>query len=213
MLVSVIIPYNKDRGYLQAALESIERQTYKNYEIILSQSSKTVGYNFNQAVKQAVGDYICYLAEDDLLTVDSLENRVRCLLHSDYDFIHSRGKRLYKNGTTKPYNLTNPATTLKEMLQVNTICGGTTMYNSSIFDSVLFDETLTTAEEYDFHLNLLSKGYSLGFLDEVTYTLRQHRDQKSIGNTTTEYQDKRKQIIKEIQNRYEEGSSICHNRR
>lgn len=202
MLVSVIIPYNKDRGYLQAALESIERQTYKNYEIILSQSNNSVGYNFNEGVKKSVGDYVCYLAEDDLLPVDSLENRVRCMIHSDYDFIHSRGKRLFKDGTTKLYGLTNPATTLKEMLESNQICGGTTMYKRSIFDSELFNETLTTAEEYDFHLKLLSKGYNLGFLDEVTYYLRQHSDQKSIGNLSVEYQNKRKEIINKIKLRY-----------
>lgn len=202
MLVSVIIPYNKDRGYLQAALESIERQTYKNYEIILSQSNNSVGYNFNQGVKKSVGDYVCYLAEDDFLPIDSLENRVRCMIHSDYDFIHSRGKRLFKDATTKLYGLTNPVATLKEMLESNQICGGTTMYKRSIFDSELFDETLTTAEEYDFHLKLLSKGYNLGFLDEVTYYLRQHNYQKSIGNLSVEYQSKRKEIINKIKLRY-----------
>ena len=40
--VSVIIPYNKDRGWLNEAIESVNNQTHKNIELILSQSDKRV---------------------------------------------------------------------------------------------------------------------------------------------------------------------------
>jgi len=69
-------------------------------------------------------------------------------------------------------------------------------------DCGLWDESLKTAEEYDYHMRLLSEGKKLGFLDEVTFKYRRHSQQKSIGNVTREFQKNRMEQIEIIKNRY-----------
>jgi glycosyltransferase involved in cell wall biosynthesis len=198
--VSVIIPYNRDRGYLGAAIKSIEDQSYSDIEIILSHSCGSGGVNMNAGIEKSTGDLICYLCEDDLLPTNSIRDRVRAM--GKFDFIHSWAEYLLPDGQKKPYNLTSPITTFEEMLIRNSIMGGTVMYNRDVFISERWDENLWTGGEYDFNLRLLSTGHRLGFFSKTTYTYRLHSEQKSIGNLSAEYQEKRSEVINEIKARY-----------
>ncbi len=200
IMISVIIPYNIDRGYLDSAIESIQNQTYRDFEIILSQSEGSGGYNLNRGIEKAKGEYIKWLCEDDLLTPNCLKDSLEAI--KGYDFIHGRGLNLLENGTETPYQLTNPYAQLNSMLIQNGINGGTTMYRRDIFDKVMWDEDLWTGGEYDFHLKLLHLGYRLGFTDKILYKYRRHSLQKSLGNKDWAYQDKRKEQIEMIRNRY-----------
>jgi len=204
MKVSIIIPYKEDRGYLGEALNSIHQQTYKNFEIIRSQSDNTVGYNFNKGLYKAKGDLICYLCDDDMLTLNSLEDRVRFMHDNDCDFMHSRGWEYWDNGTKREYKLNNPDVTFESCLANNGIMGGSTMYRRELFDTYRFNEELTTGEEWEFHLKLLKDGKKLSFLDSFSYIYRRHELQKSIGNTQKAYQYERQKIKDKIRSWYTE---------
>ena len=171
-MISVIVPYNIDRGYLGEALNSIHQQTYKDFEIILSHSPNSGGYNMNRGIEKAKGEYLKYLCEDDLLTPDCLQDSLDAI--QGYDFIHGRGVYLWENGTETPYTMTNPYAQLSSMLVQNGINGGSTLYRTEIFKKVKWDEELFTGGEYDFNLKLLSLGYHLGFCDKVLYKYRRH---------------------------------------
>lgn len=200
-MVSVIVPYKTDRGYLGEALNSIHQQTYKDYEIILSQSDNTVGVNINEGIKKAKGKYICYLCDDDMLTQNSLKDRVEFLDQNNFDFIHTYAY-WYQDGKTNHYGLTNPYTQFNSVLESNGIHGGTVMYKREIFEKHLYNEELTTGEEWEFHLRILKDGYRLGFCDTYSYLYRRHSEQKSIGNLSTEYQSKRDIIKQQIRSWY-----------
>lgn len=199
-MISVIIPYNKNRGYLMQAIESVEAQTYKDVEIILSQSEGTAGFNMNRGIEKARGEYVCFLCEDDLLTPNSLEDRLEAI--KDCDFIHGRSMQFNESGNIKEWQLTDKETNLSKMLSVNGIMGGTVLYRKSLFDSFKWDETLTTGEEYDVNLYLLSNGFKLGFCDSIVYNYRRHPTQKSLGNKSPEYQAARRRQIEMIKSRY-----------
>ena len=53
-MVSVIVPYTEDRGYLTQCLESIKNQTYP-YELIEVHSPRSVAINFNRGLSFAKG--------------------------------------------------------------------------------------------------------------------------------------------------------------
>lgn len=200
MKVSIIIPYKDDRGYLDKAIESIEKQSYKNYEVILSQSDNKAGYNFNRGIEKATGDLIRYLCDDDMLTENSLQHTVH---RFQGDFIHSNAFNFYENGRIYRHvpKIKNP--NLRELKKKNQFHGGTVVYHSSVFDRFgLFDEELWTGEEYDFNLKLLSQGAKVGYINAFTYFYRRHSLQKSLGNTCPEYQAKRQEEIQVIKNRY-----------
>lgn len=64
--ISIIIPTANVEGkkFLPRCLESINNQTYTNYEVIVTDEGK-VAYNMNQGIKRATGDIIKILCHDD----------------------------------------------------------------------------------------------------------------------------------------------------
>jgi GT2 family glycosyltransferase len=206
--VSVIIPYVKDRGYLNEAIKSVECQNYKGeIELILSQSNKGVSYNLNRGINQATGTYIKYLCDDDKLTLNSISDSVRAMQGND--FIHGNAVNFWENGQRSIHvpNVTNP--TLKQLLHRNHIHGGSLMYRRDVFERFgMFDESLTTGEEYDFNLMLLSNGAKLGYCKHFVYLYRRHLEQKSLGRCSNQHE--RALLIEEIKERYEDSSKFSN---
>jgi len=202
--VSIIIPYNKDRGWLRDAIESVHNQTYKGeIELILSQSDNRVGYNINRGIEKATGEYVKFFAEDDILTPNCIEDSVKAI--KGYDFIHGKAynfnlKKPYRNNTHTP---SVKVPTLEDLLTVNYIHGGTLFYRRDVFERFgLFDETLWTGEEYEFNLRLLSQGAKIGYVNKILFNYRLHDLQKSIGKQTLEYKARRKTEIERIKELY-----------
>lgn len=198
-MVSIIIPYSKDRGYLKQAIDSVYKQTYDGrIEILLSESPNNVSYNINVGVKQAKGDYIKYLCDDDFLTTNSIKDSVEAI--QGFDFIHGVANNVFKTHTHVQYpRLKRP--TLNDMLESNVIHGGTLMYRREVFEKIgLFDESLTCAEEYDFNLRCLKFGMKLGYTDKILYNYRRHDEQKSLGKGVN--QELRAFKIKAIQDKW-----------
>ena len=95
--VTIIIPYNKDRGWLNEAIESVNNQTYRGeIELILSQSDNGVSYNLNEGIRQATGDYIKYLCDDDRLTPNSILDSINSI--QGFDFLHGRAVSFFEDG-------------------------------------------------------------------------------------------------------------------
>jgi len=176
--VTVIIPYSKDRGWLNEAVDSVEKQSYAGeIELILSQSDKSVGYNINRGIEKSTGEYIKYLCDDDRLTEWSIQLSVESI--EGFDFIHGNSINFWDSGKKVAYipSITNPTT--PQMLDKNIIHGGTLMYRRDVFDRVgMFDESLDCAEEYEFNLRCLSKGLKLGYCPTFLIRIQKARNTK-----------------------------------
>jgi len=199
-MVSIIIPYNKDRGFLDEAIESVRKQNYGGkIEIILSESDNGVSYNLNRGIEMAKGEFIKYLCEDDYLTPNSISDSVNTFTKG-VDFIHGNATNVFRTHKQIQYpRLKNP--TLNDMIVSNVIHGGSLMYRKSVFKKVgLFDETLTCAEEYDFNLRCLKLGLKLGYCPQNLYNYRRHDEQKSLGKGIN--QEERALKIKAIQDKW-----------
>jgi teichuronic acid biosynthesis glycosyltransferase TuaG len=200
ILVSIIIPYVEDRGYLDEAINSIYSQTYGGkIEVILSQSKHRVGHNLNQGIKKAKGEFIKYLCDDDLLTRNSIEDSVNAM--KGVDFIHGKAVEFNRYNQTRLFIPKIKYPTLEHMIKQNIIHGGSLMYRRDVFERFgLFDEKLTTGEEYDFNMKILSKGAKIGYCDQTLYLYRRHDEQKSLGVKSN--QKKRQLIIDKIREKY-----------
>jgi glycosyltransferase involved in cell wall biosynthesis len=198
--VSIIIPYNKDRGYLQEAIDSVKAQTYKGeIELILSHSDKGVSHNLNEGIKKATGEFVKYLCDDDTLTPDSVERSVNAM--KDNDFIHGCSFVFGEGRATEVFRPKVERPNLNRMILGNVIHGGTLMYRKDVFDRFgYFDESLWTGEEYDFNLMLLSKGAKIGYCKYILYNYRRHSEQKSLGRKAD--QRARANEIQKIRKRY-----------
>ncbi len=126
-LISLVIPvYNTDPAMLSALLDSIDAQTYRDFEAILYDGASTrqetvsllnaraeqspllrvvhggknlgISGNTNEAVRLAQGNYIALCDHDDLLSPDALWRVASCIAEKAPDFIYSDEDRLTENG-------------------------------------------------------------------------------------------------------------------
>ena len=195
-MVSIIVPYNKDRGFLGKCVDSIKAQTYP-CELILSQSDNSVVYNFNRGLERATGEFVKVVGEDDWLPEDSAENLVNGI--GDAPWVVANAIQ-YRDGETwiqKPESLI-----FADMVVLNRIHMGGTMYRTEILKEIGgMDESLWTGEEYDMNLKLYSFGYLPKYLDKEVYYYRLWIGQKSK-QLRRHDPEKRANEIKRIQSLY-----------
>lgn len=174
--VTVIIPYKKDRGWLNEAIASVPQ----GVQLLLSQGEGNWPENFNKALPEATGDYIRWLHEDDKLTENSIPLAVQCLEETGADFIHGNAIMFRQGvGRTKFYRPTIQVPTFQNLLVRNVIHSATLMYRREVFDQVgLMDESLNTAEEYEFNLRCLKAGLKIGYCNNTLAYYRIHPLQK-----------------------------------
>jgi hypothetical protein len=173
-IVTIIIPYKEDRGWLKEAVESVP----EGVQLLLSQGQGNWPQNFNNALPQAEGLYIKYLHEDDMLTPNCIGDSVRAMEEQKVDIIHGDAIQLNERTKTsilwKP-SITNP--TLQNLISKNTIHSATLMYRREVFEKVgRFNESdkFRSFEEYEFNLRCLQAGLRIGYCPEVLAYYRRH---------------------------------------
>ena len=116
MLVSIIIPYYKKQSYIEKTINSILKQTYQKFEIIIVNdepgvSSKNIlssikkkdkrikiinnaknigaGRSRNKAIKFAKGKYIAFIDSDDLWKKNKLKIQIDIMKRFNYNISHT----------------------------------------------------------------------------------------------------------------------------
>lgn len=214
MKVSVIIPYNKDRGYLAEAVESAERQENfvlnEDYEIIVQQGDWMLSRNFNDGFKKAKGKYIKILAEDDKLSFNCLYSLYTHAEEKGLDVVCADAMNFDLDGTNTMVYKSRVPRTVHQLALENTLHGGTLLYKATALKSIsaltdeVFNERMWTAEEYDVSLRLADAGCRFGYTPEVVYYYRLHGEQKSGVYWQTDPDTKmyRYEYIEKLQNQY-----------
>jgi glycosyltransferase involved in cell wall biosynthesis len=198
-MISVIIPYDRDRGFLNKCVQSIESQTYRDFEIIHAKSDCSVAVNFNFGLKMSKGEFCKFVTEDDYLPENSLQDLVDGI--GDAPWAYANAIQLEDPQKTTWIYKPNQFDFKSNCIQ-NQIHGGTTIYRTEILLSIGgMNETLWTAEEYDMHLRLWSKGYKPVYIDKEVYVHRLWNGQKSKQLRRTN-KNKRDEEIKRIQALY-----------
>jgi hypothetical protein len=203
MLGIVIASHPVREEYLQESIDSCNRVIDKvGGKLVVVRKEQSLGKNVNDGIKELLEDenikYIKFFANDDILLESSI-NVLNDLIKNDTDFIHSNA--IYKNfktGSIDNYIPDVKILNFKELSYKNSISGASTFYKRSVFENELFDETLTTVEEYEFHIRLLYKNYTLSYSDNYSYIYRMHDKQKSASSNRSW----RVPVIKNIKNKY-----------
>ena len=160
MLISVIIPVYNVEEYLHYAIESLEKQTYKNFEIILVNDGSTdnsgelcdeysekysnvrvfhkenggLSDARNFGVKKAKGEFITFLDPDDYLEAYSLELLAGIQEKHDCDIVSTRVK------ATESYNVYSDYSLVEKDFE-----NVTHMDNDVFLEEAFYDKVVTVS--------------------------------------------------------------------
>ena len=190
MLISVIIPVYNVEEYLHYAIESLEKQTYKNFEIILVNDGSTddsgklcdeysekysnvrvfhkenggLSDARNFGVQQAKGEFITFLDPDDYLEVYSLELLAGIQEMHDCDIVSTRVK------ATELYNVYSNHSLTKEDFK-NVI-----LMNRDVFlEEAYYDKIVTvSACGKLYRRSILEIPFPKGRIYEDLYIISEH---------------------------------------
>ena len=117
-LVSIILPYYKKKDFINLTIESLLKQTYKNFEIIIVDDEQSLeskdtlaniikidprinlinnkinlgaGYSRNVAIKIAKGKYLAFLDDDDIWLKDKLNIQISEMEKLNYKLSSTEG--------------------------------------------------------------------------------------------------------------------------
>jgi len=200
-LISIIIPYDYDRGFLNEAIKSCAFQDFKSFELIVQQGFNSTAKNINDGIRKSKGKYIKLCGEDDILFPNCLGDMYKAV--KGYDFtaghcINFINQKFYTRFVTIPKDV-------NALAERNTLHGLGMLYSRKALEDVsengmYFNEDLNAFEEYELHLKLLHFKKKLSLCDSIVAKYRMHPDQKSfdINNGIKDpiRQQKRAEMIK-----------------
>lgn len=212
-LVSVIIACHNYGRYLQEAVESVSRQTYKNTEIIiindgstdnsdevaksltydniryLSQDNKGIVAVRNRGIDEASGEFIIFLDADDFLDINYIEETVDMARKSGAGVVYTDFRKfeaLTETSNFPEYNF--------EVLKNHNYIHISSLIRRSAIGPSRFDVNLSSVshEDWDFFLGLCAKGVKAVKCQATFLNYRIH--QSSRNNTLLTKEQKRNYV-------------------
>jgi glycosyltransferase involved in cell wall biosynthesis len=204
--VSIIIPYNINRGYLRDAVESAKNQVFSEpFEVIVQQGDFPVSKNINDALKKAKGRFIKLCAEDDILNLLCLKTLYDKAMQSDCDLVCANATN---RGKDKEYPVKSSIPlTIQELAYHNTIHGLTVLFRRESLP--VFNESLCTGEEFEIYLRMADNDCRFGYIDKNVGIYRLHDSQKSavyVNPNIEQAQKRREYIFENIRKKYIENT-------
>lgn len=203
-LISIIVPIYNAEKYLKATLDSIGEQTYSNYELILVNNCSTddsediclqykiknnkvryykkentgVSSARNFGLKQATGDYVCFVDADDILDRNYLEVLLTNLLDGNNELSCCKYKKFRDEFNTE--TISNESLKLKNEGKYEILFnsyGGYLWNKLFIKDIILennlfFDENVYMCEDMLFVFNYLRYVNNISCSNQVCYFYR-----------------------------------------
>ena len=199
--VSVIIPVGPGhQDVLVDALDSVEAQTYRNWEVVVvndtgaplditpwpharlvdTQGSKGAGFARNRGTETAKAPLLVYLDADDFLQPSFLTRTIETWVDNQDRWVYTDTVILHPDGRLEDYPV--PDWDVRRLWRRG-LAGVTSLHTKESWELVNgFDEE-STREDWDFHLRLARAGICGIHIPESLYTYR-HSTGKRRGEGT-----------------------------
>lgn len=214
-LISVIMAtHNPTVDYLQQAVGSILQQTYHHFEFIIIDDGSTADStdqirtvaardsrirlhhqhirqgltkSLNTAISLSNGEYIARMDDDDRARPTRLTHQLSFLIRHHFDLISSNGAIIDAQGRIVRAECVShmPDDLTRALLWGNFFIHSTFFGTRQVFTE-RYNEHFYLAQDYEFILRLLAKGYSIGFDQTVVLELRHHFEALSIQHATAQ---------------------------
>lgn len=202
--VSVVIPCYNDKNYIEETIQSIERQTYQNFEIIIvddgsdnatkqilqtlindrtkviSQTNSGPSAARNRGFDSSRGDYILTIDADDTVEESFLEKAVAILNeNTSVGAVSSHCKVFIKNHKiTSEHKPTGG--TLNDFLFDNNSVSFALIRKETWQDAGGYDEAMITGfEDWEFWISTTKKGWKVEMISELLFNYRL-KDKNSV---------------------------------
>jgi len=165
--VSIVIPvWGEYKKFLNNCLESVKRQTYKDYEVIVVENKTDLPSARNEGICRATGEYIMPLDVDDELRADYLEKTVG---KGDIVTTAHFGAGNKKAIPVLEVNLAD--------LKRHNVVIACSLFKKKVWEDIGgYDEKLTVGwEDWDFWLRAMLKGYKIETVNEPLYHYKQRK--------------------------------------
>ena len=200
-VISVVMPTYNRIDLLPRSIESILNQTYQDFEFIIVDDGSTDGsvsliqayqqkdkrirliqndknrgipYSRNRGMDAARGKYVAIMDSDDFSEPDRLQKSMRFFQkHPDYKAVNS----VYHEMGKKGINNWVPPKRWEIIFNFSNYYTNLAVYDLNFVRShhIRYDETLISAEDYDFWSKIWLAGGKLGMINEPLLRLRRHR--------------------------------------
>lgn len=196
-IISIILPVYNGELFLSEAIESCLNQSYQNFELIIvndcstdkslnisksyaakdsriiiidNKENKKLPESLNIGHKKAVGEYITWTSDDNILKNNFLEALVASLKNNKADIVYSNYDIILADGSLKRIHNVGPT----EHLVFGNKIGASFLYKKEVFDKLNgFDDSLFLLEDYDFWLRA-SIRFKLFQIKDNLYQYRLH---------------------------------------
>ena len=206
-LISIIIPFYKKKKFFKKTIESIKKQTYKNYEVIfvyddpnkedlcfvkkilhkikkkkilINKTNVGAGYSRNIGIKNSNGKFIAFLDADDIWHKNKLKTQLSFMQRKKSDLSFTSYNIIdEKNKKIQTIKAKNKLTH-EDLLDSCDIGLSTVILKSKILKIYKFPN-LKTKEDYVLWLKL-SKNYKIDGLDKILASWR--KSNNSLSSST-----------------------------
>ncbi len=184
-LVSIIMPLYNGEKFIKITLESVLKQTYKNWELLITndgskdnspkiveeyakkderiklfnQVNKGSAAARNNSLKEANGKYIVFLDSDDIWEDNFLEKQIKFLKEKNASLVFSSYKRINEDGKEilDPF-IVSEKVGYKDLLKTCSLTCLTSIYDREKTGIVYFNEKLKSLrDDYVMWLTMLKK--------------------------------------------------------
>ena len=213
-LISVVIPvYNTDPKMLGDLLDSLENQSYLNFEAVLYDGASTreetaavlktrgekeprfrvirgeenrgISGNTNEALKQARGEYIVLCDHDDLLAPDALWRTAECIAEKHPDMIYSDEDRITQSGRRHMDPHYKPDYCPDNLVSDNYICHMTVIRKAVLEETGGLRSGFDGSQDHDLFLRVAEKTDKIEPLPYILYSWREVFSSASHRNLQT----------------------------
>jgi glycosyltransferase involved in cell wall biosynthesis len=190
--ISIIVRTKNEDKWISACLESIFRQTYENFEIILVDNCSTdktlekakkfaiskivtiedflPGLAINQGIRNSTGEYICCISGHCIPTNEVwLENLLRNFEDKNVAGVYGRQEPLSFTSDLDKRDLINLFGLDRKVQKKDSFFhNANSMIRRDIWDKIHFDEEVTNIEDRVWAKEVLEQGYSIVYEPEAS---------------------------------------------
>jgi glycosyltransferase involved in cell wall biosynthesis len=210
-LFSVLVPTYNQADFLREALDSLLAQSLPDWEAlvvndgsidhtwqvmeeyasrdrrirIFHKENGGVASALNRGIREARGQWVCWLSSDDIFEPDKLRIHHEALLadpsirfmHTNFSLFYEESRTLVRDSLRTDLVIPPRELQLLYFLRFNYINGISIAIRRDVFDEVgLFDEALRCGQDYDMWLRITAR-FPSAFIDRHTCVTRVHPGQ------------------------------------